>query len=151
MCAKGAVPWLRPLTAEAWVRSRVGPCEIYGGQSVTGTGFFLSTSVFPCQFHSTGAPFYTYNKSEKILENLEYPCFVIVKLFLSFGNLYLLNYCWLLSGNTGCCKVSLPRIYSHSSATLLYLQATISRRWQWGAIEIFQLVVRRFQRTFHIS
>jgi hypothetical protein len=43
----------RPLTAEARVRSRVGPCGIYGGQSGTGTGFFPSTSVFPCQFHST--------------------------------------------------------------------------------------------------
>jgi hypothetical protein len=46
----------RPLTAEAQFRSRVGPCGIYGGQSDTGTGFSPSTSVFPCQFHSTGAP-----------------------------------------------------------------------------------------------
>jgi hypothetical protein len=46
----------RPLTAEARVRSRVSPCEIYGGQSGTGSGFSPSTSVFPCQFHSTGAP-----------------------------------------------------------------------------------------------
>ena len=46
----------RPLTAEARVRSRVSPCAICGGQSGTGTGFSLSTSVFPCQFHSTSAP-----------------------------------------------------------------------------------------------
>jgi hypothetical protein len=46
----------RPLTAEARVRSRVGPCGICGGQSGTGTGFSPSTLVFPCQFHSTGAP-----------------------------------------------------------------------------------------------
>ena len=47
----------RPLTAEARVRSRVIPCGICGGQSGTGTGFFPpSTSVFPCQFNSTGAP-----------------------------------------------------------------------------------------------
>jgi hypothetical protein len=46
----------RPLTVEARVRSRVGPCGICGGQSGTGTGFSPITSVFPCQFYSTGAP-----------------------------------------------------------------------------------------------
>jgi hypothetical protein len=46
----------RPLTAEARVRSRVSPCGICGGQSGTGTRFSRSTSVFPRQFHSTGAP-----------------------------------------------------------------------------------------------
>jgi hypothetical protein len=45
----------QPLTAEARVRSRVSPCVIFGGQSGTGTGLSPSTSVFPCQFHSTGA------------------------------------------------------------------------------------------------
>jgi hypothetical protein len=45
----------RPLTAEARVRSRVNPCGICGGQSSTGTGISPSASVFPCQFHSTGA------------------------------------------------------------------------------------------------
>jgi hypothetical protein len=38
----------RPLTAEAWVRARVNPCRICGGQSGTGTGFSQSSSVFPC-------------------------------------------------------------------------------------------------------
>jgi hypothetical protein len=46
----------RPLTVEARVRSRVSPYEICGGQSGTGTGFSPITSVFPCQFNSTGAP-----------------------------------------------------------------------------------------------
>jgi hypothetical protein len=39
----------RALTAEA----RVNSCGIYGGQSGTGTGFSPSSSVFPCQYHST--------------------------------------------------------------------------------------------------
>jgi hypothetical protein len=45
----------RPLTAEARVRSRFGPCGICG-RSGSRTGFSPSTSVFPCQFHFTGAP-----------------------------------------------------------------------------------------------
>jgi hypothetical protein len=46
----------RPPPAETRVRSRVSPCGICGGQSGIGTGLFSSTSVFPCQFHSNGAP-----------------------------------------------------------------------------------------------
>jgi hypothetical protein len=46
----------RPLTAEAWVRARVNPCGICGGQSGTGTGFSQSSSVFPLSiYHSTVA------------------------------------------------------------------------------------------------
>jgi hypothetical protein len=45
----------RPLTAENWVRARVNPCGICGGQSGTGTGFSPSSSVFPFQYHSTVA------------------------------------------------------------------------------------------------
>jgi hypothetical protein len=43
----------RPLIAKARVRVRVNPCRICGGQSGTGTGFSPSSSVFPCQYHST--------------------------------------------------------------------------------------------------
>jgi hypothetical protein len=45
----------RPLTAETWVRARVNPCRICGGQSGTGTGFSPSCSVYPCRYHSTVA------------------------------------------------------------------------------------------------
>jgi hypothetical protein len=43
----------RPLATEARVSSRVSPCGIFGGQSGTGTGFSPSSSVLPCQHHST--------------------------------------------------------------------------------------------------
>jgi hypothetical protein len=55
----------RPLTAETWVRSRGSLCGICGGQIGTGAGFSASTSVFPCQFHSTAAPLQ--GKTEKKL------------------------------------------------------------------------------------
>jgi hypothetical protein len=45
----------RPLTAEARVRTHVNPCGNCGGQSGTETGFSPSSSVFPCQYHSTVA------------------------------------------------------------------------------------------------
>jgi hypothetical protein len=42
----------RPLTAEAQVRARFNPRGICGGQSVTGTGYSPSSSVFLCQYIS---------------------------------------------------------------------------------------------------
>jgi hypothetical protein len=47
----------RPLTADVWVRSQVSPPEICGAQSGNVTGFSPSTSVFPCQCHSTSGPY----------------------------------------------------------------------------------------------
>jgi hypothetical protein len=45
----------RPLIAEAWVRARDNRYRMCGGQGGTGTGFSPSSSVFPCQYHSTVA------------------------------------------------------------------------------------------------
>ena len=67
----------RPLTAEARVRSRVSPCGIYGGRSGTETGFSPSTSVFPCQFHSTGAPLL--GKTKKNWSSSSQGCTISIK------------------------------------------------------------------------
>jgi hypothetical protein len=57
----------RPFTAEARVRSRYSQCGIFGEQSDTGTDFSPSTSVFPCQFHSTGAPLKWKSRKKKLI------------------------------------------------------------------------------------
>jgi hypothetical protein len=57
----------RPLIAEARVRSWVSPCGIYSGQSGMGQVFPPSTSVFPCKFHSTGAPLHGKAKKKLVI------------------------------------------------------------------------------------
>lgn len=49
---EGRRPCGRPNTAHARVWSQASPCEIFGGQSDTRTGFSTSTSVLPCKCHS---------------------------------------------------------------------------------------------------
>jgi hypothetical protein len=41
----------RSSTAEARVRTRISPCGTWGRKNVTGSGFFPSSSDFPCQCH----------------------------------------------------------------------------------------------------
>jgi hypothetical protein len=47
----------RPIIAEAHIRSQANLCGICGGQSDTEIGFSASTSVVPCQYHSTSTPY----------------------------------------------------------------------------------------------
>jgi hypothetical protein len=54
-CAMSQAVNRGPLTAEARVHARLDPWWICGGQSGTRTGFSRSSSVFPCQYHSTVA------------------------------------------------------------------------------------------------
>ena len=69
MCGRAMVQAVsrRPLTVETRVRFRFSPCWICGGLSRTGTGFSPSTSNFPCQYHSTGAPLQLKTKNKLII------------------------------------------------------------------------------------
>ena len=54
----------QPLIPGVRIRSQASPCDIYGGQRGTGSGFPPTTSVFPCQCHSTSTP-YTYSSTRR--------------------------------------------------------------------------------------
>jgi hypothetical protein len=55
-----------PQTKDLKKKFRLCLSGICGGQSSTGTGFSPSTSVFPCQFHSTGAQLKWKSRKKKL-------------------------------------------------------------------------------------
>jgi hypothetical protein len=57
----------RSLIAEARVRFRVSACGACSGPIDSGIGFSPGTSVFPCQFHSTGAPLFEKMKKKTVI------------------------------------------------------------------------------------
>jgi len=71
LCVREVVLVLHSYRAEANIRSHICPCEICGGQSGAGKYFSPSTSVFPCLYHSTSAPYwpsyshYIYQKGKR--------------------------------------------------------------------------------------
>ena len=46
-----------PLREVVRVRSHTRECEVYSVQNGTGMSFSSSTSVLPCQYHSTNTPY----------------------------------------------------------------------------------------------
>ena len=60
----------RPLTEEAPVQSDTSPCGICGRQRGIRTCFFMTPSVFPCQYHSSTSPYpYFMHVPSKICDN----------------------------------------------------------------------------------
>jgi hypothetical protein len=56
-CAMGQAVSYWSITAEAQVQSQASPDGICGAQSGSGTGFSLSSLVFPCHCYSTSTPY----------------------------------------------------------------------------------------------
>jgi hypothetical protein len=54
-CVIAQVVSHQPLNAKTQVCAWASLCGICGRQSVTGASFSLTSSVFPCQYHSTVA------------------------------------------------------------------------------------------------
>jgi hypothetical protein len=54
------------LVTVARVQTCVRPCGICGGQSDTGTGFSLNSSVLPCHYHSTMALHIMYHLGDEL-------------------------------------------------------------------------------------
>ena len=46
----------RSVTVEALIRFQISPCEIFGGQSCSGSDFYPNASVFRYQYRSTKVP-----------------------------------------------------------------------------------------------
>ena len=125
----------RPLPAEAPMRSQVSPRRICAGHSGTVTLFFSQCLCFPCQYHSTNAPYsssptcssYQTGKTGKGWE----PC---------------IKQCYF--GTRGALDIKYSHFFSPLKGSS---QLTASRKWRRGGTQIAQIAVRHVQRTCHIS
>ena len=57
VCTRAHFTFIFRLISKARVQPKVRSCEICGEQSANGKGFSPSTSVFPCHYHCTNAPY----------------------------------------------------------------------------------------------
>jgi hypothetical protein len=98
-----------PVTTETRVQSWRSAGRIFGGQSGTGTSFSLNASIFPCQYHSTIAP-YSFIHLPHTLYNVPLPV-------LQFSPV----------------SIILPLLHYH-----LYLNTTVIRRTSGRCLGTFQ-------------